>query len=357
MESAPSNNLFFSIKAVNSDSFGVIPFVVRTHWGYTKWTKLTFSFLASASDKIAAGYYQVDTATLSSCISGKQIFAFIPTNLGSNKWIAQTFLNGFEITSVNPKNTYFTPYEVQVVIQSISTQGLTLLISTTSATQIHSLFISYVAFDPTLANVKSLSNVYDKYVGLTSSSNKIPFDATNAPIMFGGITGFILGNTGSAFKLDVDWNIDSNSIDVATGSKYYYLSYGGVAFVGGPCGYCTGYSINYNGNCVASCPPSSYYNGVTCVTCQAGEVWDGSKCVAKPVVPTTPTNPTNPTSPTNPTNPVNPVIITCPAGTYWDGQQLRCLPCLTGCATCVDCYTCNSCSLGFYFQAGSNLCT
>lgn len=52
LESQYSSSLFFSIKAVASDSNTVIPFVVRTQWGYTRWTKLTFSFLAEASAQI-----------------------------------------------------------------------------------------------------------------------------------------------------------------------------------------------------------------------------------------------------------------------------------------------------------------
>ena len=98
MESAPSNNLFFSIKALHSDSNTVIPFVVRTQWGYTRWTKISFYYLAEASDLINAGYYQIDTATLSACTSGKQIIAYIPTQPKSDKWKALTFLNGFEIS-------------------------------------------------------------------------------------------------------------------------------------------------------------------------------------------------------------------------------------------------------------------
>jgi len=126
---------------------------VRTHWAYTKWTKINFFFLAEASDLIQAGYYQIDTATLSACMSGKQIVAYIPTQCKSDQWKALTYLNGFEISSVNPKGTFFTPYEVQVSVKSISTKGLTILISTTSATQIHSLFVSYIAYDPSIKNI------------------------------------------------------------------------------------------------------------------------------------------------------------------------------------------------------------
>lgn len=58
-------------------------------------------------------------------------------------------------------------------------------------------------------------------------------------------------------------------------------------------------------------------------------------------------------------DPVDPTVpvITCPTGTHWDQQQLRCLPCPTGCSSCVDCYSCTSCSLGFYKVSGNDLCT
>jgi hypothetical protein len=52
LQSQFSQNLFFSVKAVASDSNSVIPFVIRTQWGYTQWTKITFSFLAEVSTQI-----------------------------------------------------------------------------------------------------------------------------------------------------------------------------------------------------------------------------------------------------------------------------------------------------------------
>jgi hypothetical protein len=113
LESQYSPNLFFSIKAVNSDSNGVIPFIVRTHWGYTQWSKLTFSFLAEGSSQVEAGYYQIDTGSLSSCNSGKTIAAFIPLSSQSSALTsAITFLNGFEISSIAVNSSYLTPFEV-----------------------------------------------------------------------------------------------------------------------------------------------------------------------------------------------------------------------------------------------------
>jgi hypothetical protein len=78
---------------------------VRTHFGYTKWTK-----------HIHAGYYQIDTASLSSCASGKSIAAFIPYLNNNAKLTASlVFLNGFEISSVSVNSSYASPFEVQVV--------------------------------------------------------------------------------------------------------------------------------------------------------------------------------------------------------------------------------------------------
>ena len=279
-------------------------------------------------------------------MSGKQIIAFIPTQCKSNQWKALTYLNGYEITSVNPKKTFYTPYEVQVVLKSVSTQGLTLLISTTSATQIHSLFVSYIAYDPSIQNLAAQNVVYDKYAGVKQYQH-VATNSNSMHLMFCGISSFIVSNTGATFGLSISMN-DQGSI-AHSASNFYYLSWGEFTLTGGKCGQCVGYSIYHDGKCVASCPPSSYFDGQGCVTCQTGEVWDGSKCVPKPV------DPVGPVGPVNPVGPVGPVI-TCPAGTYWDQQQLRCLPCKAGCATCVDCYSCSTCSLGFYFKQGNPLC-
>ena len=100
LQSQYSADQFFSIKPVRSDSFGIIPFVIRTHWKYTSWTKLSFSFIAEDRDNIEAGYYQVDSGALAGCVAGKDIHVLLPfrTNFkGSIK--ALTFLHGFEITS------------------------------------------------------------------------------------------------------------------------------------------------------------------------------------------------------------------------------------------------------------------
>ena len=161
--------------------------------------------------------------------------------------------------------------------------------------------------------------------------------------MFCGVSSFIVSNTGASFGLSISMNAQGSVANSLT--NFFYVSWGEFMLNGGKCGQCVGYPIHHEGKCVASCPPSSYYDGMTCVTCKAGEVWNGSKCVAapKPVDPVTPVNPNKP-------------VITCPRGTWWDNQQLRCLPCPDGCASCPDCYSCDSCSLGFYLGSGSPFC-
>ena len=355
--SASSNNLFFSIKAVSSNSNGVIPFIVRTHWGYTRWSRISFSFLAEASSQLDAGYYQIDTSTLSACFSGKEIVAFIPFFASSVKAPkALTFLNGFEVSSVGINSTYFTPFEVQLLSNNVSGQGISLLISSTSATQIHSLFVSYVVYDPYILNLVVGSYVYKQYAPVSSLLFTPPIGVSNNNLAFHGFNGFILANNGAPFALGASLN--NGNLTFASASNIYYLSYSYFFLIGGHCGQCLGYPINYNGNCVATCPPSSYFNGETCITCKAGDVWNGKQCITPaPVVPVIPVTPSTPSGSSNstPTAPIN--LISCPTGTYWDGQQLRCLPCKSGCATCVDCYSCSTCSLGFFFPKDNPFCS
>lgn len=245
---------------------------------------------------------------------------------------------------MSPKTNYYTPFELQVVVNSVSAQGITILISTTSATQVHSLFISYIIYDPTILNAVGTEWAYDKYIGIASYSHKYSTDFTSVTAHLVGISGFIASNPGSSpFYLTIGYDAASNSATAKSSANFYYLVVSGFYLLGGSCGQCKGYSIPYNGNCVAACPPSSYFNGVTCVVCNSGQVWNGTNCVTPaPVVPATPSTPAN--------------VISCPAGTYWDAMQLRCLPCKSGCANCVDCDSCIKCSPGFFQPSQNALC-
>ena len=45
-EAEKSTSLFYYIKPLNTDSLAFVPFVIRTQWLYTRWTKISFSFIA-----------------------------------------------------------------------------------------------------------------------------------------------------------------------------------------------------------------------------------------------------------------------------------------------------------------------
>jgi hypothetical protein len=120
LQSQYSANQFFSVKPVRSDSYGIIPFMIRTHWKYTSWTKISFSFFAEDKGNIEAGFYQVDSGNLAGCNSGKDIHVLLPFRTNFKGAIqGLTFLHGFEITS----NKLFgedSPFEIQIINKEIN---------------------------------------------------------------------------------------------------------------------------------------------------------------------------------------------------------------------------------------------
>ena len=91
---------------------------------------------------------------------------------------------------------------------------------------------------------------------------------TGVALQLLGLSSFILSNNGGVFGLSI--NTNDKGIQTKTAANFYYLSYGVFKLTGGHCGQCIGYDIFYNGECVATCPPSSYFDGTTCVTCASG---------------------------------------------------------------------------------------
>ena len=336
----------------------MLPFIVRAQWGYTRWSLIRFSFLASASPQVEAGYYQIDTGSLSSCFSGKKMGAFIPfKNSNNHHTSALTFLHGFEISSISVNGSYNTPFEVQIIQSECTTHGISLILSSTSATQIHSLLVSYVLYDPSIINMVAGSYMYDDYSPMASLMHTPPIGVSNNNVAFHGFGGFIVANSNNAFG--ISGNLNNGNVSLTTPSSYYYACYSYFFLIGGPCGQCEGYHIYHDDQCVASCPPSSYYNGKECIICNDQQVWDGEKCVPKPVIVVDPVPPTTPsgTGSTSGTSSggsgtsTTTHTISCPVGTHWDSQKLRCEPCPAGCSSCKDCYSCEVCSSGFTLNA------
>ena len=46
LEAQKTDDLFFAIKPLPSKSLTHLPFVIRTQWKYTNWTKISYTFLA-----------------------------------------------------------------------------------------------------------------------------------------------------------------------------------------------------------------------------------------------------------------------------------------------------------------------
>lgn len=258
-----------------SDQYSIIPFVIRTQWGYTRWSRISFSFVAETSNQLEAGYYQVDTSTLSACFSGKQIVAFIPfQNQNPVFRSAITFFNGFELSSMSINSTYRTPYEVALMVSEVVPQGITLTIQSTSATQIHSLFVSYIAYDSNIQNLVAGTYLYSRYTATNQLQFRPPIGVSNNNIAFHGFSSFIARNSFETFDLRA--SLVNGNLSFTSSSALYYLSYSYFFLIGGPCGQCPGFSINFNNTCVATCPPNSFFNGNTCIVCQPGFIWNGS---------------------------------------------------------------------------------
>ena len=92
-----TDDLFFSVKPTKTESLSYLPLLVRTHWKYTEWRKISFSILVEDRQEIESGYYQIDTGILGGCEPGKTISALLPFrhlsfegNINHN-----IFLNGF----------------------------------------------------------------------------------------------------------------------------------------------------------------------------------------------------------------------------------------------------------------------
>ena len=105
-------------------------------------------------------------------------------------------MNGFEISSVNGS-----PFEVQVVRSELSAKGITVLLSSTSATQVHALFVSYIVYDPSIPNLVAGNYAYSEYKPSNSLSFRPPIGVTDNNAAFHGFSGFIVKNNDANLAL------------------------------------------------------------------------------------------------------------------------------------------------------------
>jgi hypothetical protein len=283
-EARASNDLFFSIKPVQSDSLTSIPFLIRTHWRYTYWTKIAFSFLAEDRRDFESGYYQVDTGSLGNCDAGKSIQVILPfrrIGLQSGFINHMLFLHGFEVSSQRYSADTMSPFEVQIADSATNSSGVTVLITLTTVTQVHAIHISYVAWISTKLNIVNGNYTYEPSSSLYEIAHTPSASIGRNYARIFGLTGFIINNNFQNISLTTTWTGARFQFDLSLSQRFVkYFSFSYLFFLGSECGSCPGYEFISNGVCVEACPPGSYPTTErTCISCGDGFYWDGSGCI------------------------------------------------------------------------------
>ena len=163
----PSYGMYFYVKATRAQTPTYIPFVIRTLWAYTSWTQINFNFIAEDRNDIDSGYYQIDSGDLGGCHTDGFVQVLLPfkTIFSASQPIRHSiFLHGFEITTISIGNSVRSPFEVQLTQTSANISGLAVQISVTTATQLNSLYISYIAYQNLDLEYRTGSFIFDTAV-------------------------------------------------------------------------------------------------------------------------------------------------------------------------------------------------
>ena len=308
----------------------VVPFLIRTHWRYTFWTRIAFSFIAEDRKDIESGYYQVDSGSLGGCDQSKNIQVILPfrkIGLMTSGLINHTlFLNGFEISSQKYNADTMSPFEIQLADSSTNSSGITVLITVTTVTQVHAIHISYVAWFSTKLSLIFGNYVYDPANGMTDIAHSPSDNIGRNYARIHGLTGFIINNNNQNITYSTTWTGTRFQFDFGfSKSVVNYFSFQYLFFIGSECASCPGYEFFSNGQCVESCPAGSSPTAEkTCISCGDGYYWDGNNCVKLCPVGQTLNTDNN--------------QCECPTGTNWTGT------------------VCLNCTLGRVFNATSKLC-
>lgn len=303
--------------------------MIRTHWKYTFWTKITFSLLIEDRKDFESGYYQIDTGLLGGCESGKSIQFVLPfKNIGTKPGFINhaLFLHGFEISSQKYTADALSPFEVQIADSLTNSSGITVLLTVTTVTQVHAIHISYVAWIATKLTLVAGNYTYDATAGIAEVAHSPVTNIGRNYARVFGLTGFIINQNSQNISFATNWNGARFSFNLGLSqSLLQYFSFQYIFFLGSECGSCPGYEFVSNGTCVEACPPGSYPTiEKTCISCGDGYYWDGSGCLKL--------------CPTGQTLNLVTNLCECPSGTNWTGT------------------VCLNCTLGRVFNPNSKLC-
>ena len=355
MQSQPTYDLFFSIRATKIESLSSIDFLIRTQWKYTVWSQIEFNFLAENIAELDANSFNVDTSSLVGCGQDKEVKVLLPFRTpGFVPVKALTYINGFEMTSIQAAGAN-SPYEVQIINATVLTNGVSLSITVTSVTQVYTIYISIVAYTSALTDVYAGTYTYDTFFPASSLSTQINgYVPTPFAISLYGFSGFIINNNGSNFSFRA--SLLSNTFSFMTSSSFNYLTFSYFFLNYTACFNCPGYPYYYIGQCYTTCPPNTspvgfncnpttvcppgkLYNpttgkcecppgfyGDTCqIPCTGGRITDGDKCYCPG---NTYWNGNDCSIQCPPPRVYNPLLgCICPPESFWNGQTcIKCPP-------------------------------
>ena len=314
-EADQTDDLFFSIKPYKSDSLSYVPLLVRTHWRYTRWRKISFSILVEDRTDLESGYYQVDTGSLGNCETGKSIQVILPTIAASNYTNHKIFLHGFEISTQLYSPDERSPFEIQIIGSKQNSSGISLMLSVTTITQVQAIHVSYVSWYST--NLTMVTGDFAEDIMEYAEISHIPEAniGRNYARIF-GFTGFVINHDNQALSVATQW----------TGSKFVfnleesqmlmsYLSFEYIFFLGSECSDCPNYPFVFNGTCRQYCPEGYHATGENiCIDCGDGHYWNGTACVKE--------------CPSGQFLNLALNECECPAGLHWNGKI--CLSCPGG---------------------------
>ena len=215
------------MKPVRTESLSYLPLLVRTHWKYTSWKKISFSVLVEDRQDVESGYYQIDSGVLGGCEAGKTIHVLLPfRSINAQGSIPHNvFLQGFEISSQLYAPSYRSPFEIQIVHTATNSSGIAVFFSVTTITQVHAIHVSYVAWwqtDLHIVSGKYTSNILN---GLEISHIPEQNIGRNYARIF-GLSGFIINHQDQDIYFSTIWSGSKYTFDFDSSTPYVkYLSF------------------------------------------------------------------------------------------------------------------------------------
>ena len=280
-EASPTADLVYYVRPNPSPVvLNSISFQVRTPWKLGQFSKLTVSFMAENRNDIELGSRVIDSAFVGGCGQKSQQFSF---NFGRAQSITPTTVVRLFLNGISESTNGGSPFELRLTSLSPNSQGVTFTLTINGASNIDSIYLSYLVYDSSSFAIPSTDGTFERaavYNLITQqlANNRI----NNFNYALYGLSGFEFS---SQYAPSFSAKIDNNLLLTVTGLKnvqsYLAVSY---ILIRGSCSSCSNYPYLSGTNCVQNCPQGFPQNGV-CPTavlppvCPAFSTYNGSTCV------------------------------------------------------------------------------